>query len=205
MWAAQFYDFEKPARFSPARPGFDGIWLPGCARRQGGFPDKEVIDIDATDRSLMNVQELALAHVEGIAAKVMILNNQWLGDGMPMGRSVLYSNRGHTFPGHPKNTYKGSLEDATGIYPDYVKICEGFAVKCERVMHKKISVERWRGCRAKEPYVLDVHGAVHGTRSAMIPARGTYKDIISKVARPDTRIGPVSETGKRRAERGVCL
>lgn len=39
----------------------------------------QVIDIDGDGSFMMNVQELATAKIEGIAAKAMILNNQHLG------------------------------------------------------------------------------------------------------------------------------
>jgi acetolactate synthase-1/2/3 large subunit len=64
-----------------------------------------VIDIDGDGSFLMNVQELALAHVEGIAAKAMILNNQWLGMVVQWEDRFYKSNRGHTFLGNPKNMY----------------------------------------------------------------------------------------------------
>ena len=38
-----------------------------------------MIDIDGDGSFLMNIQELATAHVEKIAAKAIILNNQHLG------------------------------------------------------------------------------------------------------------------------------
>jgi acetolactate synthase I/II/III large subunit len=109
----------------------------------------------------------------------MILNNQWLGMVMQWEDRFFKSNRGHTFLGNPKNTYKGSLEDPTGIYPDYVKMCEGFAVKCERVMHKKdLDGALKRMLEAKEPYVLDVMVPYTEHVLPMIPAGATYKDII---------------------------
>ena len=42
-------------------------------------PDKQVIDIDGDGSFLMNIQELATARIEKIAAKAIILNNQHLG------------------------------------------------------------------------------------------------------------------------------
>jgi len=122
---------------------------------------------------------MALAHVEGINAKAMILNNQWLGMVMQWEDRFFNSNRGHTFLGNPKKTYEGSLEDPTGIYPDYVKMCAGFAVKCERVMHKKdLKAAMQRMLDAKEPYILDVMVPYTEHVLPMIPAGGTYKDII---------------------------
>jgi len=180
MWAAQFYDFDKPRTLlTSAGLGSMGFGYPAALGAKVAFPDKEVIDIDGDGSFLMNVQELALAHVEGIAAKVMILNNQWLGMVMQWEDRFYKSNRGHTFLGNPKKVYEGSLEDPTGIYPDYVKMCEGFAVKCERVMHKKDlqgAIERMLA--SKEPYVLDVMVPYTEHVLPMIPSGATYKDVI---------------------------
>jgi acetolactate synthase-1/2/3 large subunit len=180
MWAAQFYDFNKPRTLlTSAGLGSMGFGYPAALGAKVAFPDKEVIDIDGDGSFLMNVQELALAHVEGVNAKVMILNNQWLGMVMQWEDRFYKSNRGHTFLGNPKNVYKGSLDDPTGIYPDYVKMCEGFAVKCERVMHKKdLAAAMQRMLDAKEPYVLDVMVPYTEHVLPMIPAGQTYKDVI---------------------------
>ncbi len=92
-------------------------------------PDKQVIDIDGDGSFLMNIQELATTHVEDIAAKVIILNNQHLGMVVQWEDRFFASNRGHTFLGDPR--------DRQRIYPDYVELCKGFGVTCERVVHKK--------------------------------------------------------------------
>ncbi len=182
MWAAQFYDFTKPRTLlTSAGLGSMGFGYPAALGAKVAFPDKQVVDIDGDGSFLMNVQELAMAHVEGINAKVMILNNQWLGMVMQWEDRFYGSNRGHTFLGNPKKTYKGSLEDPTGIYPDYVKMCEGFAVKCERVMHKKdLAGAMQRMLDAKEPYVLDVMVPYTEHVLPMIPSGATYKDVIYK-------------------------
>ena len=180
MWAGQFFDFDKPRTFlTSAGLGSMGYGYPAAIGAKVAFPDREVIDIDGDGSFLMNIQELALAHVEGIAAKCMILNNQWLGMVMQWEDRFYKSNRGHTFLGNPKNIYNGSLEDPTGIYPDYLKICEGFGVKCERVMHKRDlqgAIERMLA--SKEAYVLDVMVPYTEHVLPMIPSGATYKDVI---------------------------
>jgi acetolactate synthase-1/2/3 large subunit len=81
------------------------------------------------------------------------------------------SNRGHTFLGDPK--------DLSRIYPDYVNICEGFGVPCERVMHKKdLKAAIQRMLDSKEAYVLDVMVPYTEHVMPMIPSGGTYKDVI---------------------------
>ena len=62
-----------------------------------GAPHKQVVDIDGDGSFLMNVQELATAHIEGIAAKAIILNNQHLGMVVQWEDRFHGGNRGHTF------------------------------------------------------------------------------------------------------------
>jgi acetolactate synthase-1/2/3 large subunit len=180
MWAGQFFDFVKPRSFiTSAGLGSMGYGYPAAIGAKVAFPDKQVIDIDGDGSFLMNVQELALAHVEGIAAKAMILNNQWLGMVVQWEDRFFDSNRGHTFLGNPKNKYGGSLEDATGIYPDYVTMCAGFGVTCERVLHKRdLAAAIQRMLDSKEAYVLDVMVPYTEHVLPMIPSGGSYKDII---------------------------
>jgi acetolactate synthase-1/2/3 large subunit len=81
------------------------------------------------------------------------------------------SNRGHTFLGDPKNRER--------IYPDYVEICVGFGVKCERVLHKKdLGAAIQRMLDADECYLLDVMVPYTEHVLPMIPAGKTYRDII---------------------------
>jgi acetolactate synthase-1/2/3 large subunit len=190
MWAGQFYEFTRPRTFlTSAGLGSMGFGYPAAIGAKVAFPDRQVIDIDGDGSFLMNVQELALAHVEGIAAKAMILNNQWLGMVVQWEDRFYKSNRGHTFLGNPKNVYKGSCEDPTGIYPDYVKICEGFSVPCERVLHKRdLRAAMQRMLDSKEPYVLDVMIPYTEHVLPMIPSGGTYKQVIYE-GRQDLKAG----------------
>ncbi|NBR49802.1 biosynthetic-type acetolactate synthase large subunit, partial [bacterium] len=80
MWAGQFYNFDKPRTFiTSAGLGSMGFGYPAAMGAKVGAPHKQVVDIDGDGSFLMNVQELATAHIEGIAAKAIILNNQHLG------------------------------------------------------------------------------------------------------------------------------
>ncbi len=182
MWAGQFFDYIHPRTFlTSAGLGTMGYGYPAAIGAKVAFPDRQVVDIDGDGSFLMNIQELAMAHVEGIAAKALIINNQYLGMVMQWEDRFYASNRGHTFLGNPKKTYEGSLVDPAGIYPDYVKICEGFGVKAERVLHKKdLPAAMQRMLDAKEPYVLDVMVPYTQHVLPMIPSGGSYKDVITE-------------------------
>jgi acetolactate synthase I/II/III large subunit len=172
MWAGQYYDFTFPRQFvTSAGLGSMGFGFPAALGAKVAWPDRQVIDIDGDGSFLMNVQELACAHVEKIAAKAIILNNQHLGMVVQWEDRFYNSNRGHTFLGDPCNRDQ--------IYPDYVKVCEGFGVKCERVIRKEdLRGAMQRMLDADECYVLDVMTPFTEHVMPMIPAGKTYRDII---------------------------
>ena len=174
MWAAQFYDFDAPRRLvTSAGLGSMGFGYPSAMGAKVGMPNKQVIDIDGDGSFLMNVQELATAHIEGIAAKAIILNNQHLGMVVQWEDRFHGGNRGHTFLGDPR--------DLQRIYPDYVDICKGFGVTCERVIHKKdLPAAMKRMLESKEVYILDVMTPYTEHVLPMIPSGKTYKDIITE-------------------------
>lgn len=174
MWAGQYYKFNNPRTFiTSAGLGSMGIGYPAALGAKIACPDKQVVDIDGDGSFLMNVQELATAHVENIAAKAIILNNQHLGMVVQWEDRFYASNRGHTFLGDPNSPNE--------IYPDYVQLIKGFGVKCERVLHKKdLKAALQRMLDADEPYVLDVMTPYTEHVLPMIPSGGTYKDIITE-------------------------
>lgn len=174
MWAGQFYDFDKPRTFiTSAGLGAMGFGYPAAMGAKVALPDREVVDIDGDGSFLMNIQELATAHIEGIAAKAIILNNQHLGMVVQWEDRFHGGNRGHTFLGDPK--------DLERIYPDYVQLCKGFGVTCERVIHKKdLPAAMKRMLDSKEVYVLDVMTPFTEHVLPMIPSGKTYKDIITE-------------------------
>jgi acetolactate synthase-1/2/3 large subunit len=174
MWAAQFYNFDKPRSLvTSAGLGSMGFGYPSAMGAKVGAPHKQVIDIDGDGSFLMNVQELATAHIEGIAAKAIILNNQHLGMVVQWEDRFHGGNRGHTFLGDPR--------DLGRIYPDYVQLCKGFGVKCERVIHKKdLPGAIKRMLESKEVYILDVMTPYTEHVLPMIPSGKTYKDIITE-------------------------
>jgi len=172
MWTAQYYRFDKPRTFiSSLGLGTMGFGYPAAIGAKVACPDKQVVDIDGDGSFLMNVQELATAHIERVAAKAIILDNQYLGMVMQWEDRFWGGNRGNTFLGDPYDPSKN--------YPDFPTICAGFGVKCERVTHKEdLRAAMQRMLDAEEPYVLDVATPASEHVMPMIPAGRTYKDVI---------------------------
>jgi acetolactate synthase-1/2/3 large subunit len=172
MWAGQFYDFNQPRTFlTSAGLGSMGFGYPAALGAKVARPDKEVIDIDGDGSFLMNIQELAMARVEKIAAKVLVLNNQYLGMVVQWEDRFYKSNRGHTF--------LGLFDEPDRIYPDFMKICEGFDVPARRVIHKKDLREAMQWfLDSKDACVLEVMVPYTEHVLPMIPSGKTYKDVI---------------------------
>ncbi|MGA3267756.1 MAG: biosynthetic-type acetolactate synthase large subunit [Verrucomicrobiota bacterium] len=174
MWAGQWFKYEHPRQFiTSGGLGSMGFGLPAALGIKVAHPDRQVIDIDGDGSFLMNIQELATAHVEKIGIKAIILNNQHLGMVVQWEDKFYQGNRGHTYLGNP--------DDRAQIYPDFVRVCNSFNIKCERVMYKKdLRPAIQRMLDAKEAYVLDVITPYSEHVLPFIPTNRTVADMIWK-------------------------
>ena len=175
MWAGQYYLSDNPRQLiTSAGLGAMGFGYPAALGAKVARPDKQVIDIDGDGSFLMNIQELATARIEKIAAKAIILNNQHLGMVMQWEDRFYAGNRGHTYLGDP--------DDMKKIYPDYVKIIKGFDVPAERVMYRRdLRAALQRMLDSDQPYVLDIIVPYTEHVLPFIPAGKTVADMIWKV------------------------
>jgi len=172
MWAGQYYQFKFPRQFlTSAGLGAMGYGYPAALGAKVACPDKQVIDIDGDGSFLMNVQELATAHIEKIAAKALILNNQHLGMVVQWEDKFYEGNRGHTYLGDPENRQQ--------IYPDFIAMAKSFNVPAERVMFKKdLPAAMQRMLDSDEPYLLDVITPYTEHVLPFIPAGRTVAEMI---------------------------
>jgi acetolactate synthase I/II/III large subunit len=80
MWASQFWSFEEPGTWiNSGGLGTMGFAVPAAIGAKVGRPDRTVWAIDGDGCFQMTAQELVTARVEGIPAKIAILNNSYLG------------------------------------------------------------------------------------------------------------------------------
>jgi acetolactate synthase-1/2/3 large subunit len=180
MWAAQFYRFDEPRRYiSSLGLGAMGFGYPAALGAKVACPDKQVIDIDGDGSFAMNIQELATAHIEKIAAKAIILNNQHLGMVVQWEDRFYGSVRGNTILGDENNV--GSPDNPDALYPDFVKIAEGFGVRGRRVIRKselREAIQEMLDCDG--PFVLDVIVPYTEHVLPMIPAGRSVKEMLLK-------------------------
>jgi acetolactate synthase-1/2/3 large subunit len=156
MWAAQFFKFREPRSYiSSLGLGTMGFGLPAALGVKVACPDRLVINIDGDGCFLMNVQELGTAKIEKINAKSIILNNQHLGMVVQWEDLMYDSVRGQTILCDKDDI--GSPENTEALYPDFVKIAEGFGVAGRRVIKREDLHDAIKEMIAHDgPYVLEV-------------------------------------------------
>ena len=180
MWAAQHYKFDEPRNWlTSGGLGSMGFGLPAAIGAAAARPDAVVVDIDGDGSFVMNIQELATLHAENLPVKMFVLNNQHLGMVVQWEDRFYGANRGHTYLGSPDKDY-AVTQDEADIFPDFVKICEGFRVPAERVVRKadlKDAIQRMLDHDG--PYLLDVMFPHQEHVLPMVPGGGTFKDTIT--------------------------
>jgi acetolactate synthase I/II/III large subunit len=173
MWAAQYFPFNTPRHWlTSGGLGTMGFGLPAAMGAQAAHPDALVIDVDGDGSFLMNIQELACAHVEKLPVKVLLLNNQHLGMVVQWEDRFHGGNRGHTYLGAGKDV---------DPYPDFDTIARGFGVKARSVLAKADLDAAFEEMIASDgPFVLNVHVPYQEHVLPMIPSGKTVKDIIKE-------------------------
>jgi acetolactate synthase-1/2/3 large subunit len=156
MWAAQFFKFREPRSYiSSLGLGTMGFGLPAALGVKVACPDRLVINIDGDGCFLMNVQELGTAKIEKINAKSIILNNQHLGMVVQWEDLMYDSVRGQTILCDKDDI--GGPDNVDALYPDFVKIAEGFGVAGRRVIKREDLREALEEMIAHNgPYVLEI-------------------------------------------------
>lgn len=178
MWAMQHYRVAHPRSFlSSSGFGTMGYGLPAAIGAKVGNPDRLVIDIDGDGSLNMTVHELSTCHRYGLGVKVVVINNQWLGMVRQWQDMIYQGNRADSDLSDPMAVKR---TDDPDIYPDFVKIAEGYRIRAERVQRRESLDSAYERMLSDpgEPYLLDIIVDFEENVYPMIPAGGSYKDII---------------------------
>jgi len=183
MFAAQWTTFDQPRTWvTSGGLGSMGFGLPAAMGVQAAFPDALVVDIDGDGSFVMNIQELATVKCENLPVKVIVLNNQHLGMVVQWEDRFHGGNRAHTYLGpvdHAEYTGQGDGDLRETTYPDFVAIANGFGIAARQVRRKEDVIAALQEMIAHDgPYVLDVLIPYQEHVLPMIPAGGTYREII---------------------------
>ncbi len=165
MWAAQRYHFAKPRRWiNSGGLGTMGFGLPAAMGAKVGCPEATVVCIAGDGSVQMNMQELATCSQEGIAIKVFIMNNGYLG--MVRQWQELFWDRRYS-------------QVDMGRYPDFVKLAEAYGATGMRLTDKTSLVDGMRAALDTEgPVLVDVRVTPEENVYPMIPAGQAARDMV---------------------------
>jgi acetolactate synthase-1/2/3 large subunit len=165
MWAAQYFDFAKPRRWiNSGGLGTMGFGLPAAMGAKVGCPDETVVCIAGDGSVQMNMQELATCAQEGIAIKVFIMNNGYLG--MVRQWQELFWDKRYS-------------QVDMGQYPDFVKLAEAYGATGMRFEDKKTLVSDMQEALSTDgPVLVDVRVTREENTYPMIPAGRPARDMV---------------------------
>jgi acetolactate synthase-1/2/3 large subunit len=165
MWTAQYYNFSKPRRWiNSGGLGTMGFGLPAAMGAKVGCPDQTVVCIAGDGSVQMNMQELATCSQEGIAIKVFVMNNGFLG--MVRQWQELFWDKRYS-------------QVEMGRWPDFVKLADAYGATGIRLTDKKTLVDGMKEALATEgPVVVDVPVTREENTYPMIPAGQAARDMV---------------------------
>jgi acetolactate synthase-1/2/3 large subunit len=165
MWTAQHYDFPAPRRWiNSGGLGTMGFGLPAAMGAKVGCPDQTVVCIAGDGSVQMNMQELATCAQEGIAIKVFIMNNGYLG--MVRQWQELFWDKRYS-------------QVDMGQWPDFVKVAEAYGATGLRLTDKTTLVSDMKEAIATEgPVLVDVRVTREENTYPMIPAGKAAREMV---------------------------
>jgi acetolactate synthase I/II/III large subunit len=165
MWTAQYFHFIEPRRWiNSGGLGTMGFGLPAAMGAKVGCPDETVVCVAGDGSVQMNVQELATCAQEGIAIKVFIMNNGYLG--MVRQWQELFWDKRYS-------------QVDTGRFPDFVKLADAYGATGLRFEDKRTLISDMREALAIDgPVLVDVRVTREENTYPMIPAGQPARNMV---------------------------
>jgi acetolactate synthase-1/2/3 large subunit len=165
MWTAQYFHFAKSRRWiNSGGLGTMGFGLPAAMGAKVGCPDQTVVCIAGDGSVQMNMQELSTCAQEGIAIKVFVMNNGYLG--MVRQWQELFWDKRYS-------------QVEMGKWPDFVKLAEAHGATGIRLSDKNTLVSDMRDALAVEgPVLVDVGVTREENTFPMIPAGQPARNMV---------------------------
>lgn len=169
MWAAQFYKFKTPRQWvTSGGLGTMGYGVPASVGARLARPDMPVINIDGDGSFSMTAMEMTTAAQYGIAAKTIILNNDFQGM-VKQWQDLFYEERySHTQMHNP----------------DFCKLVEAMHCKAVRVTKLADLPAKMKEFLDHDgPAILEAMVEKHEHVYPMMPAGKTVDDMVLGPAR----------------------
>ncbi|MEC8615116.1 MAG: biosynthetic-type acetolactate synthase large subunit [Bacteroidota bacterium] len=145
--------------------GTMGFALPAAIGAKMGAPNREVVAVIGDGGYQMTIQELGTIFQTGVAVKIVVLNNDYLGM-VRQWQQLFFDKR---------------YASTEMINPDFVTISKGYNIEAERVNQRENlnnAVEKM--ILSKKPYFLEVCVEKEDNVFPMIPSGSSVSDIRLK-------------------------
>ncbi len=170
MWAAQFCRTRSNRHWiTSGGAGTMGFGFPAAIGAKLAYPEKEVWAVVGDGGFQMTLSELATARVQGVAVKVLIINNNFLGM-VRQWQELFWENR-------------LSGVDLEGN-PDFVKLAEAYGIKGLRIRRPGDIDRKLEQARAHDgPVVVVAEVVKEDNVFPMIPAGAPVSSMIIEPSR----------------------
>ena len=164
LMSARYSRFVKSRSFiSSGGLGTMGFGLPAAIGAKMGQPDREVVAFLGDGGLQMTIQELGTIMQEQLPVKVVVLNNNWLGN-VRQWQELFYQAR---------------YSQTRMLNPDYSLIAQAYGIKY-RLVEDRAELEQAvkEMLESSEPYILNVHVEEAGMVYPMIPGGKCVDEIL---------------------------
>lgn len=163
MVTARYYEFKKPHSYiASGGLGTMGFAIPAAFGAKMGAPDREVVGVIGDGCFQMTIQELGTIAQSGLAVKLIILNNNFLGM-VRQWQQLFFDNR-YSFV---------ELQN-----PDFVTIAKGFGLDGHTCsVREDLSDSLDRMLKSQKGYVLEVIVEKEENVFPMVPAGTSVSEI----------------------------
>lgn len=166
MWTARFYPWERlNSHISSGGLGTMGFSLPAAMGVKMGIPDAPVWAVAGDGCIQMNLQELATLQQEGVAVKVAIMNNGYLG--MVRQWQQFFHSRNYS--------------ETPITSPDYTKLAPAYGLTGIRVTRNdEVEAAVKRAMETEGTVIIDFAIESEANVFPMIPSGKTVKQMIEE-------------------------
>ncbi|MDR2251793.1 MAG: biosynthetic-type acetolactate synthase large subunit [Endomicrobium sp.] len=187
MWSAQYYKAKHPRLFlSSGGLGTMGFGYPAAIGAKFGNPNKEVIAVAGDGSFQMNMQEMAVAVLNKVDVKVVILNNQYLGNIRHWQEMFFGKRYSHSCLAKRKECSKWcntpNRHSCPVYVPDFVKWTESYGVLGIRVTKKKdVELALKKMLETKGSVVIDMWVEIEENVFPTVPSGASLDEMITRM------------------------